>query len=150
MWSFCIGRSCSSIGSILLFVRLCIVLISSICKDHAKDAGLWGQTGSCFYESLQYRHTQKPIALLCDSKRDQVSPMNTKIRIRFIQERACHHPICDFFRSGPNNLPAHYSRGSKLQGHHIVLARFNKADPVINISETYFSCFHVIVFFLRG
>ena len=55
-----------------------------------------------------------------------------------------------FFRSGPNNLPAHYSRGAKLQGYHIVLARFNKADPVINISETYFSCFHVIVFFLRG
>lgn len=23
-----------------------------------------------------------------------------------------------FFRSGPNNLPAHYSHGSKLQGHH--------------------------------
>lgn len=23
-----------------------------------------------------------------------------------------------FFRSGPNNLPAYYSRGSKLQGHH--------------------------------
>ena len=43
-----------------------------------------GSGRQLFYESLQYRHTQKPIALLCDSKRDQVSPMNTKIRIRFI------------------------------------------------------------------
>ena len=55
-----------------------------------------GSGRQLFYESLQYRHTQKPIALLCDSKRDQFSPMNTKIKIRFIQERACHHPICDF------------------------------------------------------
>lgn len=43
-----------------------------------------GSGRQLFYESLQYRHTQKPIALLCDSKRNQVSPMNTKIRIRFI------------------------------------------------------------------
>ena len=63
-----------------------------------------GSDRQLFYESLQYRHTQKPIALLCDSKRDQVSPMNTKIRIRFIQERACHHPICDFFAADPTTF----------------------------------------------
>ena len=50
-----------------------------------------GSGRQLFYELLQYRHTQKPIALLCDSKRDQVSPMNTKIRIRFIT-RFCHFP----------------------------------------------------------
>ena len=63
-----------------------------------------GSGRQLFYESLQYRHTQKPIALLCDSKRNQVSPMNTKIRIRFIQERACHHPICDFFAADPTTF----------------------------------------------
>lgn len=63
-----------------------------------------GSDRQLFYESLQYRHTQKPIALLCDSKRNQVSPMNTKIRIRFIQERACHHPICDFFAADPTTF----------------------------------------------
>ena len=50
-----------------------------------------GSGRQLFYESLQYRHTQKPIALLCDSKRDQVSPMNPKIRIRFIIG-FCHFP----------------------------------------------------------
>ncbi len=50
-----------------------------------------GSGRQLFYESLQYRHTQKPIALLCDSKRDQFSPMNTKIRIRFIIG-FCHFP----------------------------------------------------------
>lgn len=63
-----------------------------------------GSGRQLFYESLQYRHTQKPIALLRDSKRDQVSPMNTKIRIRFIQECACHHPICDFFAADPTTF----------------------------------------------
>lgn len=50
-----------------------------------------GSGRQLFYESLQYRHTQKPIALLRDSKRDQVSPVNTKIRIRFIIG-FCHFP----------------------------------------------------------
>ena len=63
-----------------------------------------GSDRQLFYESLPYRHTQKPIALLCDSKRNQVSPMNTKIRIRFIQDRACHHPICDFFAADPTTF----------------------------------------------
>ena len=63
-----------------------------------------GSGRQLFYESLQYRHTQKPIALLCDSERDQISPMNPKIRIRFIQERTCHHPICDFFAADPTTF----------------------------------------------
>ncbi len=50
-----------------------------------------GSGRQLFYELLQYRHTQKPIALLCDSKRDQISPMNAKIRIRFIIG-FCHFP----------------------------------------------------------
>lgn len=50
-----------------------------------------GSGRQLFYESLQYRHTQKPIALLSDSKRDQISPMNAKIRIRFIIG-FCHFP----------------------------------------------------------
>lgn len=50
-----------------------------------------GSGRQLFYESLQYRHTQKPIALLCDSKRDQVSPMNTKIESGSLSDSAIFH-----------------------------------------------------------